>query len=134
MDLHPVADRTPGHVTVENVWRDKIAAALRRNGYADVETEKPVQGGRVDIAFAWHAVEIDWSFKWAEGVGQALFYGLRTDRKAVVLLLVKCDAGRQHVANARLVAKNNTPPLQVWVLDTRDNTLDMGDGRTIHVE
>lgn len=134
MVFDSIEQRTPGHTVVENVWRDKIAAALKKNGYSEVETEKHVPGGRIDIHFTWHAVEIDWSFKWAEGIGQALFYGLQTRSKAVVLLLLDADAGKQHVANAKLVAKNNTPPLQVWVLDIRDGTLDMGDGRTIHVE
>lgn len=132
--LEPCGVRTPAHDVSENEWRDRIAAALKKLGYDDVQTEKRVEGGRIDIALAWHAVEIDWAYKWAEGVGQALFYGLRTGTKAVVLLLIDTPAGRRHADNARLVAKNNTPPLAVWTFDTNTRELDMGDGRTSIVE
>lgn len=113
-------------------WLDKVAAVLSRSGYPDVEVNKAVPGGCVDLCFSWHVVEAGRSGEWASLIGRALFYASSAGGKPVVLLLVGEDT--DHARNARLVAKNNTPPLQVWVLDTRDGTLDMGDGRTIHVE
>lgn len=136
MTLEAGRDRTPGHIVVETVWRDKIAAALKKHGYADVEANKLIEGEFVDVHFAWNAVEVDFAFKWHEAIGRALLTGLRTRSKPVVLLIaddITVD-DVPYVNNARLVAKNNTPPIQVWVLDTRDGTLNMGDGRTIHVE
>lgn len=131
--LH-TSDRTPAHTIKENQWRDRIAAALRRSGYGDVETERAVPGGRVDLYFSHHAVEIDWSYKWAEGVGQALLYANLLKCRAVVLLLADGGAADQHLENARTVAQNNVPALLVWHLDTTTGVLDAGHGRTIQVE
>ena len=44
---------------------------------------------RVDLLNPYYAIEADWSHKWAEGIGQALYYSSVTGRKPAVLLLVK---------------------------------------------
>jgi hypothetical protein len=46
-------------------------------------------GSRVDLMSEDMAIEVDWSEKWAEGVGQSLYYGLKTERQPGVLLLRK---------------------------------------------
>jgi hypothetical protein len=127
------AERTPAHTIKENVWRDRLRRALEKNGYT-VEVEKRVVNGRVDLFLPNHAIEIDWSFKWAEGVGQALYYAARLKAKAVALLLVESDAGGSHVQNALTVSSSIEDRLSVWVLDTRTEILHMGHGRTIQVE
>lgn len=52
-------------------------------------------GTRVDILADDYAYEVDWATngKWAESIGQALYYGIMTDRKPGVILLVE-DADR----------------------------------------
>lgn len=42
---------------------------------------------RVDCLLDAHAIEFDWSYKWAECVGQAAFYGEMTERKSVCVLI-----------------------------------------------
>ena len=44
---------------------------------------------RVDILTDEYAVEVDWSSKWAEAIGQSLYYAEVTNRKAGIILLVK---------------------------------------------
>ncbi len=44
---------------------------------------------RVDLLSATHAYEVDWSHKYAEGVGQALYYGVLTNRQPSLILLVR---------------------------------------------
>jgi len=46
-------------------------------------------GTRVDLLTDTHAIEADWSKKWAEAVGQSLFYGLMTNKRPGIILLVK---------------------------------------------
>jgi len=121
------------HVVVENAWRDRIAAAMKTAGYADVRAEHPVSGGRADLTFSRYAIEIDWAAKWAESIGQALYYALCLSSKAVSLLLVEGPKDDVYVDHTRRVANNNTPPLQVWVFNVKTQELDMGDGRTLHV-
>jgi len=44
---------------------------------------------RVDLLNDTYAIEVDWADKWAESIGQSVHYGLLTDRKPAVLLLVR---------------------------------------------
>lgn len=44
---------------------------------------------RVDILSRSEAIEVDWAPKWYEGVGQALFYAIETNREPALLLLVR---------------------------------------------
>lgn len=58
--------------------------------YASAEVEVRLwDGTRVDILTPTHAIEVDWADKWAEGIGQALYYAALTDREPMVLLLVE---------------------------------------------
>ncbi len=43
---------------------------------------------RVDCLTDDYAIEVDWAKKWAEGIGQSLYYGLMTTRKPAVALIV----------------------------------------------
>lgn len=46
-------------------------------------------GTRVDLLLPTKAIEIDWQEKWAEAVGQAIYYGGKTGRAPSVILLGK---------------------------------------------
>ncbi len=53
---------------------------------------------RVDLLNDEYAIEVDWSRKWAEAVGQSLYYAAVTGRKPAVILLVKdATAERRYV-------------------------------------
>jgi hypothetical protein len=43
---------------------------------------------RVDLLNAEYAIEVDWPEKWAEAIGQSLYYAALTDRKPGIILLV----------------------------------------------
>ncbi|PHK97347.1 hypothetical protein CGL56_16200 [Neolewinella marina] len=55
-------------------------------------TEVAVTSGRVDILTDDYAIEVDWAPKWKESVGQALWYGLQSNRRAGIILILR-DAG-----------------------------------------
>ncbi len=44
-------------------------------------------GSRVDILTCCEAIEVEWSHKWKESVGQALLYAIETGRQPAVILL-----------------------------------------------
>jgi len=44
---------------------------------------------RVDCITSTHAIEVDFANKWAEAVGQSLFYSAATGKKAGVLLIIE---------------------------------------------
>lgn len=43
---------------------------------------------RVDCLFEDYALEVDWGYKWAEAIGQSLYYSIRTNKRPAVLLIV----------------------------------------------
>ena len=44
---------------------------------------------RIDMLTPTHAIEVDWSYKWAEAIGQSLYYSAVSGRKPGIVLLVK---------------------------------------------
>ena len=73
---------------------------------------------RIDCLTATHAVEFDFAPKWAEGVGQALYYGLKAVRTPGVVLIMtkKGDQGFQ----GRLVAVAGKHGIDVWTMSPKD--------------
>lgn len=72
-------------------WREtQWSAHLAREMGGQAEARTP-DGSRVDILTKDTAWEVDWcsSGKWAQGIGQALYYGLATNRKPGLILLQK---------------------------------------------
>lgn len=62
--------------------------ALAQKYDADVEV-RLWDKTRVDLVNFRYAIEADWAYKWAEGIGQALYYAEVTKKKPAVMLLVK---------------------------------------------
>jgi len=49
---------------------------------------------RVDCLTGEHAIEIDWCSKWAEAIGQALYYSKVTGKKPKIVLICKPEEQR----------------------------------------
>jgi len=44
---------------------------------------------RVDCLSSKYALEVDFANKWAESIGQSLFYAIKTDKAPAVLLIIE---------------------------------------------
>lgn len=76
--------------------------------YAATDIEYRLDGGRlrVDLLTKTHAIEVDWSYKYAEGIGQALLYGMKTGKRPGLILLCKRkQTDPYHIDCAELVCK-----------------------------
>jgi len=51
------------------------------------EREKRIKGGRVDITNDTFAIEVDFSKKWKEAIGQSIWYGLNTNLQPGIVLI-----------------------------------------------
>ena len=61
---------------------------------------------RVDCLTEKNAIEMDFAEKWAEGVGQTLYYGQITGKKGkLVLILEKPDIEMKYYERAKLLSK-----------------------------
>lgn len=69
---------------------------------------------RVDILTPEYAIEVDWASKWAEGIGQALYYSAVTGRKAGLVLLVRDKDEFRYVYRGQTVAAKHG--VKLWVV------------------
>jgi hypothetical protein len=70
--------------------------------------------GRVDCVTASEAIELDFSDKWAEGIGQALYYAIMTNKSpAVALIIENHKAGGYHIARAIRVCRKYNVTLYI---------------------
>ena len=99
----------------ERWWQDVIHEELsQRDGWESLEKEHRLDDGtRVDLLFPKEACEIDWADKWAEGVGQSIYYGLKTRKAPLVILLAKKDGWEKYRDRVQYCGVN------CWVYDTR---------------
>lgn len=58
--------------------------------------EQKVQNGRVDIVTSTHAIEVEWASNWKHSIGQALWYGLQTNKKPGIILIMKSIEDRKY--------------------------------------
>lgn len=69
---------------------------------------------RIDMITATHAIEVDWSRKWPEAVGQSLYYSILTAKKPGIVLLVRnMEKERRHVLRCQSVCAKHD--IKLWV-------------------
>lgn len=59
---------------------------------------------RVDCLTSEYAIEVDFAKKWAEGIGQALYYAEVTGKKPAVALIVEEDEDKKYIDRLDRVA------------------------------
>lgn len=86
---------------------------------AGMQTEVTLANGtRVDCISDTHAIEVDWSAKWAESIGQALSYAASTGKTPGVFLICKsrkstCEG---HFARMKDAIESWQLPIDVWMV------------------
>ena len=65
-----------------------------------------------------YAVEVEYAPKWAESIGQALYYAQSTGRKPGVLMIMQNDKDERFLKRLRAVAKEQG--IKVWTVHPKD--------------
>lgn len=63
---------------------------------------------RVDCLTDEYAIEFDWAKKWAESIGQSLYYAKKTGKKPAVAIIMKSPADEKYIRRIEEVDKNIT--------------------------
>lgn len=71
-------------------------------------------GARVDCLTRDYAVEFDYAHKWAESIGQALYYGIMTKRRPGVVLITGPN-DNAYIARFKAVAKKHK--IMLWKVE-----------------
>lgn len=76
-------------------------------------------GARVDCVTKDYAIEFDFASKWAESIGQALYYGNSLSKTAgVVLILENPKKDQRYLDRLKCVADKHN--IKVWTMTTQD--------------
>lgn len=71
---------------------------------------------RVDCLTATHAVEVDFGKKWAEAIGQSLYYSSCTGKRAGVVLILDGESEFRFLRRLQATIKSAALPIDVWIV------------------
>lgn len=74
---------------------------------------------RVDIVTDTFAIEVDFAPKWAESIGQSLYYGLMLNKKPGILLVVEGKKEERYVNRVTEIAR--VYGITVWIMNYQTN-------------
>lgn len=72
---------------------------------------------RVDCLMDDEAQEYDYGKKWAEAIGQALWYSMNTGTRAAVVLIIEDERDRRGLRRARAMIAHFNLPITLHVID-----------------
>ena len=68
---------------------------------------------RIDCLTETHAIEYDYGKKWAEAIGQSLYYAMHTGKRAGIVLIIAPTETR-FLTRAKAVIEHYGLPIDVW--------------------
>jgi hypothetical protein len=74
-------------------------------------------GTRCDCLTQTHAIEFDFTNKWAEGIGQALHYASMTGKRAGLVLIMERPRDRKYLDRVMDVVRWHGLALDVWIIE-----------------
>lgn len=98
---------------IERIWQERHCDGMELGKHLP-------SGGYVDCLSAEYAIEVDWASKWAEAVGQSLYYADATGRKPGIILLCEESEGpveglcRSYVYRLEYALKFVNAHVYVW--------------------
>ena len=111
--LQPSSFAFAAHTHLEKEYQD--AWCQQQEGLTELVLDDQA---RVDCVTASHAVEVDFAGKWAESIGQALYYGLKTKLPPGVLLILEYESDQRYLRRLKAVATEYG--ITVWTITPAD--------------
>ena len=84
----------------------------KRNG-GQIEVVLPDKT-RCDCVTGSHAIEFDFGKKWAESIGQALYYSIQTGKRAGVVLILEKKSDYKYWIRLNTVIEHFGVPVDTW--------------------
>jgi len=73
---------------------------------------------RCDCVTETHAIEFDFGqHKWAEAIGQSLYYGLQTGKKPGIVLILEHEKDRRYWIRLNSTIQHYNLPIDTWVIE-----------------
>lgn len=75
---------------------------------------------RCDCETATHAIEFDFGSKWAEAIGQALYYSVHLNKPAGVVLILERKEDYRYWNRLKTTVEHFNLPLTTWKIENFD--------------
>lgn len=97
------------------LWADGLSISIWnvRDRGGQVEVRLPDKT-RCDCITKTHAVEFDFANKWAEAIGQSLYYSLQTGKRAGVVLILEDPKDYKFWIRLNTTIKHFDLPIDTW--------------------
>lgn len=113
---HPVETYSQNALYIDSSEKPKLEAEYQK-AYCKGEIEHRLPDRtRVDCLTDTHAIEYDWASKWAEAVGQSLYYAFQTNKKAGIVLIYKKPSDVRYYHRLMSVIQHNKLDIEVWIV------------------
>lgn len=99
------------HLNKEKVYQEYFC-----NKFGGVTEYRLEDKTRVDCLLDEYAIEVDFAQKWAESIGQSLYYASQTSRKAAVLLIME-DMQQDKKYLDRLENVSTQHNIDIWIIN-----------------
>lgn len=100
------------HKRLEKEYQTDWCTAAR--GEAEVHLE---DGTRADCVTRTHAIEFDFGPKWAESIGQALYYSMQTGKRAGIALILERAEDRKYWIRLNSIIQFEHLPIDTWKIE-----------------
>ena len=101
------------HLHKEKVYQEHFCKQLK--GITEYRLKDMT---RVDCLSDEYAIEVDFAQKWAESIGQSLYYASQTSRKPAVLLIMEDDKKDLKYLH-RLENVSQKHKIDIWIINQR---------------
>ena len=69
---------------------------------------------RCDCLTSTHAIEFDFGRKWAESIGQALYYSIQTGKRPGIVLILEKPADKKYWERLNTIIDHFGLPIDTW--------------------
>ncbi|MBK9152081.1 MAG: hypothetical protein IPM26_14305 [Saprospiraceae bacterium] len=106
--------------------KEKPYQLLLNNEVFRGQIEYMVDNGRVDILTEEYAIEIEWAKNWKHSIGQAIWYGLQTNKTPGIVLLLENEKEYRNFIrlNTALNYAGMEGKVKTWYLRTDNMDFD----------
>ncbi|MFZ5770524.1 MAG: hypothetical protein ACOY4W_03770 [Thermodesulfobacteriota bacterium] len=106
-----VVGATSAHSLPESHYQEKWCA--EHHGKAEVVLPDKT---RADCLTENNAVEVEFGRKWAEAIGQSLYYSFQTGKRAGIVLILEKPQDRKHLLRLNSVINHYNLPIDAWTI------------------
>jgi len=73
---------------------------------------------RMDCLTEEYTIEFDFAPKWAEAVGQSLYYALKTSKKSGIVLIIERQGDEKHIEKLNGISEKYS--IKAWIMRPED--------------